>query len=277
MTLTKFDLTKKNILITGGAGLLGVEHASAILEVNGTVILADVSYKKLEAAKIELSKKYKKQKIILIEMDVTSSSDIQKAYSSLLSQNIRVDVLINNAAIDPKVSKSKKMVKSSRLEYFSEDEWDLQLAVGLKGAFLCSKVFGSAMAEDGKGGIIINISSDLSVFSPDQRIYRDDNLLEEEQAVKPVTYSVIKTGLIGLTKYLSTYWINQDVRSNALSPGGVFIDQDEGFVAKLSALIPMGRMAKIDEYHSAIQFLCSDASSYLNGQNIVMDGGRSVW
>jgi len=277
MTLTKFDLTKKNILITGGAGLLGVEHASAILEVNGTVILADVSYKKLEAAKIELSKKYKKQKIILIEMDVTSSSDIQKAYSSLLSQNIRVDVLINNAAIDPKVSKSKKMVKSSRLDYLSEDEWDLQLAVGLKGAFLCSKVFGSAMAEDGKGGIIINISSDLSVFSPDQRIYRDDNLLEEEQAVKPVTYSVIKTGLIGLTKYLSTYWINQDVRSNALSPGGVFIDQDEGFVAKLSALIPMGRMAKIDEYHSAIQFLCSDASSYLNGQNIVMDGGRSVW
>jgi len=277
MTLTKFDLTKKNILITGGAGLLGIEHASAILEVNGTVILADVSYKKLEAAKIELSKKYKKQKIILIEMDVTSSSDIQKAYSSLLSQNIRVDVLINNAAIDPKVSKSKKMVKSSRLEYFSEDEWDLQLAVGLKGAFLCSKVFGSAMAEDGKGGIIINISSDLSVFSPDQRIYRDDNLLEEEQAVKPVTYSVIKTGLIGLTKYLSTYWINQGVRSNALSPGGVFIDQDEGFVAKLSALIPMGRMAKIDEYHSAIQFLCSDASSYLNGQNIVMDGGRSVW
>ncbi len=277
MTLTKFDLTKKNILITGGAGLLGIEHASAILEVNGTVILADVSYKKLEAAKIELSKKYKKQKIILIEMDVTSSSDIQKAYSSLLSQNIRVDVLINNAAIDPKVSKSKKMVKSSRLEHFSEDEWDLQLAVGLKGAFLCSKVFGSAMAEDGKGGIIINISSDLSVFSPDQRIYRDDNLLEEEQAVKPVTYSVIKTGLIGLTKYLSTYWINQGVRSNALSPGGVFIDQDEGFVAKLSALIPMGRMAKIDEYHSAIQFLCSDASSYLNGQNIVMDGGRSVW
>jgi len=184
--------------------------------------------------------------------------------------------LINNAAIDPKVSKSKKMVKSSRLEHFSEDEWDLQLAVGLKGAFLCSKVFGSAMAEDGKGGIIINISSDLSVFSPDQRIYRDDNLLEEEQAVKPVTYSVIKTGLIGLTKYLSTYWINQGVRSNALSPGGVFIDQDEGFVAKLSALIPMGRMAKIDEYHSAIQFLCSDASSYLNGQNIVMDGGRSV-
>ena len=241
------------------------------------MILADVSYKKLEAAKIELSKKYKKQKIILIEMDVTSSSDIQKAYSSLLSQNIRVDVLINNAAIDPKVSKSKKMVKSSRLEHFSEDEWDLQLAVGLKGAFLCSKVFGSAMAEDGKGGIIINISSDLSVFSPDQRIYRDDNLLEEEQAVKPVTYSVIKTGLIGLTKYLSTYWINQGVRSNALSPGGVFIDQDEGFVAKLSALIPMGRMAKIDEYHSAIQFLCSDASSYLNGQNIVMDGGRSVW
>ena len=277
MTLTKFDLSKKNILITGGAGLLGIEHASAILEVNGTVILADVSYEKLEAAKLELSKKYEKQKIITIGMDVTSSSAIQKAFTNLLSQNIRVDVLINNAAIDPKVSKSNRMAQSSRMENFPEDEWDLQLAVGLKGAFLCSKVFGSAMAQDGKGGIIINISSDLSVFSPDQRIYRDDNLSDEEQPVKPVTYSVIKTGLIGLTKYLSTYWIEQGVRSNALSPGGIFTDQDDAFVSKLSSLIPVGRMAKKNEYHSAIQFLCSDASLYLNGQNIVMDGGRSVW
>lgn len=277
MTLTKFDLSKKNILITGGAGLLGIEHASAILEVNGTVILADVSHEKLEAAKLELSKKYEKQKIITIGMDVTSSSAIQKAFTNLLSQNIRVDVLINNAAIDPKVSKSNRMAQSSRMENFPEDEWDLQLAVGLKGAFLCSKVFGSAMAQDGKGGIIINISSDLSVFSPDQRIYRDDNLSDEEQPVKPVTYSVIKTGLIGLTKYLSTYWIEQGVRSNALSPGGIFTDQDDAFVSKLSSLIPVGRMAKKNEYHSAIQFLCSDASLYLNGQNIVMDGGRSVW
>ena len=121
----------------------------------------------------------------------------------------------------------------------------------------------------------INKSSKV-VKSTVHRIYRDDNLSDEEQPVKPVTYSVIKTGLIGLTKYLSTYWIEQGVRSNALSPGGIFTDQDDAFVSKLSSLIPVGRMAKKNEYHSAIQFLCSDASLYLNGQNIVMDGGRSV-
>ena len=116
-----------------------------------------------------------------------------------------------------------------------------------------------------------------SPFSPDQRLYQQDGVDESQQPVKPVTYSVIKTGLIGLTRYLATYWPEQRVRANALSPGGVFNDQGDEFVQRLSALIPLGRMAKHDEYRSAIQFLCSDASSYMNGQNIVMDGGRSVW
>ena len=123
----------------------------------------------------------------------------------------------------------------------------------------------------------LNIASDLSIFSPDQRLYRKSNTLEELQPVKPVTYSAIKTGLIGLTRYISTYWSDKGVRCNALSPGGVFHGQSDEFVQRLSSLIPIGRMAKKDEYCSAIQFLCSDASLYMNGQNIVMDGGRSVW
>ena len=133
------------------------------------------------------------------------------------------------------------------------------------------------MASDGKGGVILNISSDLSVISPNQKIYEIDNRPQNEQPVKPVTYSVIKVGLIGLTRYVATYWARNKIRCNALSPGGVFNNQDEEFVNRLNNLIPLGRMARKDEYRSAIQFLCSDASSYVNGQNIVIDGGRSVW
>ena len=134
-----------------------------------------------------------------------------------------------------------------------------------------------AMARRGRG-VILNIASDLGVIAPDQRLYRQPNITrDEEQPVKPVTYSVIKHGLIGLTKYLTTYWADQGVRVNAISPGGVFNNQDPAFVERLTRLIPMGRMARVDEYCAAVQFLCSDASSYMTGQNMVMDGGRSVW
>ena len=126
-------------------------------------------------------------------------------------------------------------------------------------------------------GIILNIASDLSVIAPDQRLYKVASLEPELQPVKPVTYSVIKAGLVGLTKYLATYWNEDGIRVNSLSPGGIYDGQPEEFVKKLSSLIPMGRMANRDEYQSAVQFLCSNASSYMTGQNIVIDGGRSVW
>jgi NAD(P)-dependent dehydrogenase (short-subunit alcohol dehydrogenase family) len=209
-------------------------------------------------------------------MDVTKVESIAAAAGALASANRRIDVLVNNAAIDPKVV-ADAMVETSRLENFPLDQWNLQIAVGLTGAFLCSQTFGSAMARDGKGGVILNIASDLSVFAPDQRLYRRAGIPEERQPVKPITYSVIKAGLVGMTRYLSTYWADRGVRANALSPGGVYNGQNDEFVQKLGALIPLGRMAARDEYRSAIQFLCSDASSYMNGQNIVIDGGRSAW
>lgn len=275
--LNKFDLTGKTALITGAAGLLGREHAAALLATGASVILTDISEAALVATRAGLASAAADARVMTQVMDVSRPDSIRQVAATLLSSGHRIDILVNNAAIDPKVVGDQGVLETSRLENFPLEQWDLQLAVGLTGAFLCSQVFGAAMAADGKGGVILNIASDLSVFSPDQRLYRKPGVPDDMQPVKPVTYSVIKAGLVGLTKYLSTYWADRGVRANALSPGGVFNGQGEEFVQRLSALIPMGRMAQRDEYHSAVQFLCSDASSYLNGQNIVMDGGRSTW
>ena len=273
----KYDLSGKTALITGGAGLLGVEHASALLESGATVVLTDISEAALSEARKSLLCEADTERILTHVMDVTWPDAIRVVADEMVAIGRRVDILINNATIDPKVKGDQGVLDTSRLENFSLDQWNLQLAVGLTGVFLCSQVFGSAMAYDGKGGVILNIASDLSVISPDQRLYRKEGLVDDMQPVKPVTYSVIKAGLLGLTRYLATYWVDRGVRANALSPGGVFNGQGEEFVQRLTSLIPLGRMASRDEYRAAVQFLCSDASAYLNGQNIVMDGGRSIW
>ena len=184
--------------------------------------------------------------------------------------------MINNAAINPVVDKNQKMYPS-RLENFSNARWDLELSVGLTGAFNCSKIFGSEMVKNNIKGIIINIASDLSVIAPNQNLYKKNGINEQFQEVKPVTYSVIKHGLLGLTKYLATYWASSGIRCNSLSPGGVLNNQNDEFLEKINDLIPLGRMAIKNEYKSAIQFLSSDASSYMNGHNLVIDGGRSIW
>ena len=272
--MNKFNLTNKVALITGAAGLLGVEHTLALLEIGATVVMTDVNEKGLKKAYNTLLNSDNKARLFYKIMDVTSESNIQNVANALQDNGFVIDILINNAAIDPKVQKDG-VVETSRLENFSVNDWDFQLKVGLTGAMLCSQIFGQVMAKRGEG-VILNIASDLSVFAPDQRLYKKDGLSPDQQPVKPVTYSVIKHGLIGLTKYLATYWADQGVRCNALSPGGVFNGQGDDFVQKLTQLIPMNRMATKDEYRGAVQFLCSDASSYMNGQNIIMDGGRSV-
>ena len=199
------------------------------------------------------------------------------ALDAVLKTLRKVDILINNAANDPKVdTRQRTSVHWSRLERFSLDLWNQDIAVGLTGAFLCSQVFGAEMARRGKG-VIINIASDLGLIAPDQRIYRQPGLHDDQQPVKPITYSVVKHGLIGLTRYLATYWAEHGVRVNALCPGGVSAGQDDAFVTRLTHLIPLGRMADKDEYKAAIVFLASDASSYMTGANLVIDGGRTVW
>ena len=275
-SLSKYNIENKTALITGAAGLLGIQHSKALLEIGAQVILTDLNETDLITAKdFLLNEGFGENKISSLIMDVTSEKSIQDTCEALQAQNIQVDILINNAAINPTTSSIEENVRTTRLENFSVERWNKELSVGLTGAFLCSRVFGSLMAKNG-GGVILNISSDLSVIAPDQRLYQQDNLNEDLQAVKPVTYSVIKTGMIGLTRYLASYWPDKGVRSNALSPGGVYIDQDKVFVDKINKLIPLARMANPDEYNSAVQFLCSDASAYMNGQNIVIDGGRSI-
>jgi NAD(P)-dependent dehydrogenase (short-subunit alcohol dehydrogenase family) len=210
-----------------------------------------------------------------IVADITKLDDVESVLTQVLSCFGRVDILINNAANNPRVEDPGALTWT-RLESFPMAVWDADLAVGLTGAFLCSRVFGAEMARR-KKGVIINIASDLALIAPDQRLYRDPSLPADQQPVKPVTYSVVKSALLGLTHYLATYWADRGVRCNAISPGGVFNGQPEAFVQKLSQLIPMGRMAGVDEYQGAILFLCSDASAYMNGANLVIDGGRTCW
>ena len=272
----KFSLAGKVAVITGASGMLGKKHTLALLELGAFVVMTDIDMKSLEEAKEQVKGNFPASEIEIFSMDVTSEESVGRIYEKLQSMGLRVDILINNAAINPTSSSLVGNVRTTRLENFSIDRWNKELSVGLTGAYICSKVFGTAMAFDGKGGVILNIASDLSVIAPDQTLYRQEGVDDSLQAVKPITYSVVKTGLVGLTRYLSSYWADKGVRANALSPGGVYIDQDQEFVTRLEQLIPMGRMAQPDEYIGAIQFLCSDASSYMNGQNIVMDGGRSV-
>jgi NAD(P)-dependent dehydrogenase (short-subunit alcohol dehydrogenase family) len=270
-----FDLQGKVAVVTGGGGLLGFHHAAAILGCGGTPVLLDVDPVGLRRTQGRLRSEFGRD-VVSMQCDITALESVVDARDAVLAQCKSIHILINNAARNPKVENGGG-VNFSRLENFPMDQWQLDLAVGLGGAFNCAKVFGTYMAEAARGGVIVNIASDLGVIAPDQRLYRSEHLASHLQPVKPVTYSVVKHGLIGLTKYLATYWCEQGIRCNSLSPGGVYAQQDDVFVSKLTKLIPMGRMAREDEYRGAIAFLCSDASTYMNGSNLVMDGGRSVW
>jgi len=270
MEQSKFNLQNKFCLITGAAGLLGKEHAFALLEINANLILTDINISKLKFLKKEIDKLQLKSNILIYKMDVSKEESIKKVVKKLNEKKISLHVLINNAAIDSKVLKNQKLSNSEKFENLSLSTWNKHFDVGLTGAMLCSKHFGKMILKNKKGGVILNIASDLSVIAPNHGIYKKGSF-------KPVMYSVIKHGIIGLTKYISTYWNSKKLRCNAISPGAVENGQSKIFMNKIKKQIPLNRLAKKEEYKGAIQFLCSDASEYMTGQNIIIDGGRSVW
>jgi NAD(P)-dependent dehydrogenase (short-subunit alcohol dehydrogenase family) len=269
-----FDLTGRTAVITGGAGLLGVKHAEAIALAGGSPILVDIAG---DAARERARQISDEHGVVALGVacDITRPKEVQALLQRVLDETGRIDILINNAANNPK-AEAPGDEAWSRLERFSLEQWQADIAVGLTGAFLCSQTFGTEMARRGNG-VILNIASDLGIIAPDQRIYRRPDLADDQQPAKPVSYSVVKTGLIGLTRYLATYWADNGVRVNAISLGGVYNGQPDEFVQRLTQLVPMRRMADVDEYQGAIIFLCSDASSYMTGSNVVVDGGRTVW
>lgn len=269
-----FSLKGKNIVITGALGLLGKEHVKAIAMAGGNPIMIDLDIQELEEFGKSISKLYKVD-CKGYEVDITDEKSVKENSKLLIEKFSKLDGLINNAARNPKVENSG--INFSRLENFLVETWEADISVNLKGSFLCCKYYGHIISKNPEGGSIINISSDLGIIAPNQNLYKKDLIDEEKQSVKPITYSVSKHGIIGMTKYLSTYWSNKNVRSNAICPGGVYNNQPIEFVNSINKLIPLGRMANKDEYQGLIIFLLSRASSYINGAIISADGGRSAW
>ena len=274
-SLKKFKLDGKVCIITGGAGFLGRKHAEAVLDGEGLPVILDIDIEKLKEARKYLKNEYN-QDIGAFKVDITLKKQLEAVCKKIISKYGSMDVLINNASNNPKVEDGMGKHNWTRFENFPEKIWDKDISVSVKGAFLCSQIFGSIMAESNRG-VILNVSSDLGIIAPDQRIYEKKNLKEDEQMIKPVTYSVAKHALIGLTRYLATYWAKKGIRVNAICPGGVYSKQDKEFLKRLTNIIPMGRMAHVDEYKAAILFLISDASSYMTGSTLVIDGGRTCW
>ena len=272
---SRFNVSGKAALITGGGGLLGPEHAASLSRWGATVVLIDIDKEGLKVAGKRVLEQVPDAQVETFEVDITDVSALSKLKGELDKKGITIDILVNNAALNPKMDKISGGV-SGAVEDYDMELWQRELGVGITGTFLCCKAFGPAMAERG-GGVIINIASDLAIQAPDQRVYSSTGKIEDVKNFKPAGYPVVKSAMLGLTRYLSTYWAHRGVRINTLVPGAVFNYQPESLVKEISKRVPLGRMANKSEYQEAIIFLASNASSYMTGHMLVMDGGRSVW
>ncbi len=264
-----FSLKYKTAIVTGALGLIGKEHCKALSEAGANVIAADIDETKCISFARELA-----TESLGISLDVTSQDSIKNLRDIVLEKFGHVDVLVNNAAINDMFENPKAATEQSKFENYPLELWQKSIDVNLTGVFLCSQILGSEMAKQ-KSGSIINIASTYGITAPDQSLYiKQDGT---QAFYKPPAYSATKGAVIMFTKYLASYWGKAGVRVNTLSPGGVENSQDDFFIEKYSAKTPIGRMAKPTDYKGALIFLASDASSYMTGANLIVDGGWTSW
>jgi NAD(P)-dependent dehydrogenase (short-subunit alcohol dehydrogenase family) len=271
---TSKALSGKTALITGGGGLLGPHHAIGLTSAGAKVILADINTVGLEISKNKILEFNDKAEIETIILDITDLKSVTQFQNTYTKHNKYIDILVNNAALNPTMKEVSTNI-TGKIEDYDMHQWNNEINVGITGAFICSRVFGARMAAEGNG-VIINISSDLAIRAPDQRVYSPTMSFDDIESYKPLGYSIVKTALIGMTRYLAEYWGHKNVRVNALLPGGVYNNQPQQLVDNVKKRTLLGRWAKVDEYEDAIVFLASESSAYMTGQSIVMDGGRSV-
>lgn len=271
----QFDLSDTIAVITGGAGFLGLQHAEALTEMGATAVLIDRDVPALASAR-ERVLSAPGARCDTQTADITDVEDLRRAIDTIISRHGKIDVLVNNAAL-AHAGLAEKSEFFAEFEDYRRELWDKGLDVNLTGTMLACQIVGRHMIERRRGAII-NIASDVGVVSPDPRIYRPDAHGYAGVAFNsPPFYAISKAAVIHLTKLLAVRWGPYNVRVNALSPAGVYRNHDPAFVAKLAATMPLGRMAHENEYKGAIVFLASDASSFMTGHNLVIDGGRTAW
>jgi NAD(P)-dependent dehydrogenase (short-subunit alcohol dehydrogenase family) len=267
---TPFDLTDRVVLISGATGLLGKEFALAVASAGAHLVLGDLKRDSLESLKREIASVYPHTKTWVRVLDVTDASSCRSIAELCETQFNRIDAVIHSAAIDPKFELGSDTTRFSKFTEFPEELWQSSLDVNLTGAFLLAQATCKVMEKSGKGSIIF-LGSNYGLVGPDQRIYKKAG--QEHQTYKPAIYSVCKAGLLGLTKFLAAYYMNTAIRINLLTPSGVWNQHDDEFVKNYSSRTILGRMSEKNEYRGAVIFLASDASSYMTGANLVIDGG----
>ena len=266
--MAAFDLDGRVAVVTGGAGFLGRSFSGTLAAAGSRVVVADIAGEAAESTAGSIG-----SNALAVEVDVSDPGSVQSLVKSVLDAFGRLDILVNSAAVDAKFDPEHREQHATAFEEYSLELWEQSMAVNLTGAFLCSQAAAKQMVAQG-AGVIVNICSTYGLVGPDQRIYESE---ERPTQYKPVDYSVTKAGVLGLTRYLATYFAGKNIRVNALSPGGVYNEHDDDFVRNYSSRTVLGRMAKPDELNGALLFLASDASSYMTGANLVVDGGWTAW